>query len=191
MLRAVFVISLLALVCAASGCASKPTPQANLPRATQADFNDRIGRYVKLQQQIQTGTAEPQETKVAGDIDASRKTLAARMRVARAHAKQGDIFSPEIAATLRRALNDEVRGRGAANTRASIREDKPVALRLRVNDDYPEGATFPTVPPNVLAVLPTLPEGLEYRIVEEHLIIRDMNANIVVDYLFDVMCAKC
>lgn len=187
----VVAASLLSLLLVAFGCASKPAPQANLPSSTLADFNERIGRYAKLQQQIQTGKAEPQETKVAGDLDASKKTLAARMRVARADAKQGDIFSPAIAITLRQALNNEVRGRGAANTRATIREHNPVAFRLRVNDDYPEGATFPTVPPNVLGVLPTLPDGLEYRIVDEHLIIRDRNANIVVDYMFDVMCAKC
>ena len=89
-------------------------------------------------------------------------------------------------------MNREIRGLGAAaHTRASIREDGPAAFRLEVNADYPEGASLPTMPPNVLAILPPLPEALEYRIVDEHLIMRDRDANIVVDYLFNVMCAKC
>ena len=47
------------------------------------------------------------------------------------------------------------------------------------------------MPGNVLAVLPPLPVGLEYRIVQSHLLLRDSDANIIVDYLLDVMCRTC
>jgi hypothetical protein len=34
-------------------------------------------------------------------------------------------------------------------------------------------------------------QDLEYRIVDQHLVLRDMHANIIVDYMYDVMCATC
>jgi hypothetical protein len=54
---------------------------------------------------------------------------------------------------------------------------------LKVNSDYPEGKTLPTVPAKVLLNLPTLPKTLEYRFVDKHLILRDTPANIIVDYI--------
>ena len=44
---------------------------------------------------------------------------------------------------------------------------------------------------NVLKILPPLPSGLEYRIVDTHLILMDVAANSVVDYMLDVMCKTC
>ena len=47
------------------------------------------------------------------------------------------------------------------------------------------------MPVNVLKILPPLPRGLEYRIVDTHLILLDVDANIVVDYVLNVMCRTC
>ena len=47
------------------------------------------------------------------------------------------------------------------------------------------------MPGNVLRILPPLPAGLEYRIVDSHLVLMDLDANIVVDDLLDVMCNTC
>ena len=55
--------------------------------------------------------------------------------------------------------------------------------RLKVNAKYPRRAPLPTVPPNLLARLPQLPEDVEYRIVGKDLILRDVDANIIVDFI--------
>ncbi len=54
---------------------------------------------------------------------------------------------------------------------------------MKVNARYPEDAPLPTVPPNLLASLPQLPEDLEYRILGRNLILRDVHANVIVDFL--------
>jgi hypothetical protein len=54
---------------------------------------------------------------------------------------------------------------------------------LKVNSRYPATAPLPTVPPNLLVRLPQLPEELEYRIVNRDLILRDVNANLIVDFI--------
>jgi hypothetical protein len=189
----IVVAGALALqVVTGSACAMKqPNSQAALPTGVLLDFRQRVSHYVTLQRQLQTGDAALRPSDAAAAYVA-RRALAARLRTARASARQGDIFTPAAASTLRLAMNKEIRGLGgAAHTRASIRDDAPAAFRLEVNADYPEGASLPTMPPNVLAILPPLPEALEYRIVDDHLILRDRDANIVVDYIFNVMCAKC
>jgi hypothetical protein len=48
---------------------------------------------------------------------------------------------------------------------------------------YPADAPLPTVPSKVLLNLPRLPEELEYRIIDKHLILRDTKANIIVDFV--------
>ena len=92
---------------------------------------------------------------------------------------------------LRRAMDPELRGLAALRTRESIREDAPDIFVLVVNGDYPAGASRSTMPANVLKILPPLPTGLEYRIVDTHLILMDVDANLVVDYVLDVMCKTC
>ena len=62
-----------------------------------------------------------------------------------------------------------------------IQDDNPGELPSQVNDEYRDGAPLSTMPPNVLAGLPALPDGLEYRFVERHLILLDATARVVLD----------
>jgi hypothetical protein len=157
-----------------------------------ADFQQRAERYMALHHTLRQDGRSPEQKSVdAGRTRVSRTALAGRIRLARQGARQGEMFTPAIAALLRRAMNPLLRGVVSADTRASIRDDGPAKFALHVSGAYPNGASLPTMPPNVLAILPSLPEGLEYRIVGAHLILRDVDADIVVDYLFDVMCATC
>ena len=159
-----------------------------------ADYQSRVAKYVEVRDDLKKEAPEIQPQKTAVDPTRNqhaRDALAVRIRQARATARQGDIFAEPIAARIRERLNRELRGRGTADTRSVIRDDAPPKFSLHVNDSYPDGVSLPTVPGNVLAVLPALPDGLEYRIVDAHLILRDTEANIIVDYLFNVMCGTC
>ena len=52
-----------------------------------------------------------------------------------------------------------------------------------MNAKYPSSAPLPTVPANLLLNLPTLPKELDYRIVNKDLILRDVDADIIVDFM--------
>lgn len=176
---------------AATVTASEPTSQRGPDAEAISDFKRRVDRYIELRDKLQKqGTAQKTRANVGENL-VSQQALATRIRTARQSARQGDIFTPAIAAALRRAMNPELRGSAAAGTREAIRHGAPVKFTLQVNGPYPEGATRSFMPANVLSILPPLPKGLEYRIVDTHLILMDVDANIVVDYLFDVMCAVC
>ena len=165
--------------------------QVLLDRELVSDFRRRVGDYAKLHEKLQKQGTRPKERADVGENLVSQNALALRIRFARHDARPGDIFTPPIAMALRRAMDPELRGLAALTTRESIREDAPEVFVLVVNGDYPAGASRPTMPGNVLKILPPLPSGLEYRIVDTHLILMDVDANIVVDYVLDVMCKTC
>ena len=182
---------------AASGAAglatiqSQTTSQASLDEELVSDFRRRADRYMRLHQQLQKQGTGQKQRKDIGENVVSRQALATRIRFARHDARPGDLFTPRIAMALRRAMDPELRGLAALGTRESIREDAPEIFVLVVNGDYPAGASRSTMPGNVLQILPSLPMGLEYRIVDTHLVLMDVDANIVVDYVLDVMCKTC
>ena len=143
---------------------------------------------MKLQSKLQRqGT----KREGVGESLISQQALAMRIRFARHDARPGDLFTRPIAMALRRALDPALRGFAARSTREAIRDDAPRTFVLAVNADYPAGAPVSTMPANVLEILPPLPTGLQYRIVETHLVLMDVEANIILDYILDVMCKTC
>ena len=60
---------------------------------------------------------------------------------------------------------------------------------IKVNAEYPKNAPLSTVPPTLLEKLPKLPSELEYRFVGRTLILRDREANMIVDYLKEAVPA--
>ena len=172
------------------GCAARGTTRMTVHPAVD-DFNGRVEQYMKVNHQLAAGIPQVKQSADAGANQDSSDILAGRIQSSRSGAKQGDIFTPAITSRFRELLNPVLRGAAGADARATIRDDAPKTFTLHVNDRYPSGASFPTVPVSVLAVLPVLPDGLEYRIVDRHLLLRDVRANVIVDYMFDVMCATC
>ena len=46
---------------------------------------------------------------------------------------------------------------------------------------YPNEKPLSTVPRNILAALPRLPDDIQYRFLGRHLILRDTRANVILD----------
>ena len=161
-------------------------PQSNADARLLKDFKDRIDAYMKLHDRQEKGDAKPKETSKPEEIKASQDALAAKIQAARNDAKPGDIFTPEIRQLFRRLMYPEMKGPIAAETKKTTRDEEGLPSKaqiLKVNSRYPATAPLPTVPPNLLVRLPQLPEELEYRIVNRDLILRDVNANLIVDFI--------
>ena len=180
---------LLALVVMLSACAS----QAQEPRPTSTtgdadavalqDFRARIDKYVELHKQAQKKSPRMKETNDTAKIKAAQQVLAETIQATRKDAKPGDIFTPAIRKTFRQLMYPELKGPDGRETKAAIKDDAPTAVPLKVNTHYPEAEPLSTVPPNLLARLPQLPEELDYRITGKHLLLRDADANLIVDYI--------
>jgi hypothetical protein len=166
---------------------SKPSPAkadektpVNAPAPVLADFKARIDKYVELRKKADDSAPPLKTSNDPAKIKLAQQGLAERIGAARVGVKQGEIFAPEIAATFRKLLRPEAKEPG---TKAMMQEDKPVVVSFKVNGPYPDKEPVATVPPNILATLPSLPEGIEYRFIEKHLILRDAHANLIIDYL--------
>lgn len=164
--------------------AGQDSPQVNRDALILQDFQKRIDAYVKLQKDAAKGAPPLKETTDAAKIQQAEVALAARIRALRADARPGDVFTPEIRAKFRQLMYPELQGKEGRDTKALMKEDEPpTAVPLKVNASYPPAASLPTVGPNLLLSLPKLPEQIEYRIIGKHLILRDVNANIIVDFI--------
>jgi len=158
---------------------------ANPDSAVLTDFNARLDKYVKVQRAL-LKDVPVKETKDPAEITIRQDVLAGQLKHIRSNAKQGDIFTPQVAALFKRLMHPELKGAEGRETKQEIKEDTGV-VELKVNATYPSSQPLSTVPPNLLANLPQLPMDVEYRIVGKHLILRDVDANIIVDYMFNAI----
>lgn len=152
-------------------------------------FGERVREYVRLHREAEKQTPPIKDKTSAEQIAAHKQALVAAIRAARPNAKQGEIFAPGIAERFVAVIRSEVRGRGGVPAKRTIVEsnpkkpDAPVPIKVAVNAAYPDKAPLSTMPPSLLLRLPSLPEELEYRFVGRDLILRDVAANLIVDFL--------
>jgi hypothetical protein len=157
--------------------------------AVLQDFKKRVDAYIDVRKQSMKDAPPLKETDDPAKLKAAQDALAVKIRQARATAKQGDIFTPEIAARFRRLLQPELTGEDGRDAKAVLKDDAPSVgeIPFKVNAKYPDGAPVPTVPANLLLNLPTLPEPLQYRPIGKHLILLDEDADVIVDYALNVI----
>lgn len=192
--RATEVAALIALACASPAQVQhRPdTPQGqDQPVNPQAQaltvFTQRVEEYVKLRKDAASKVPPAQETKDAAKIVARQKAMAGAIRAARPNAKPGDIFAPEVVPQFRKIVRASFEKRPEVDERAVMKEvpkDAPV-----INSEYPDEKPMATMPPKVLLSLQKLPEGLEYRFMRRHLVLLDIEANLIADYIVNVLPA--
>jgi hypothetical protein len=156
-----------------------------------ADFRKRVDDYVKLRDKAEgVAPVELEEKSKPAEIVTAEKTIAHNVRAARATAKRGDIFTPATQAMFRRLLRPPLaKGKDAADNKAIIKDDSPAVKEVpfKVNAEYPKEVALSTVPPDVLAALPQLPEDIQYRFAGKHLILFDAKANLIIDFMLSAM----
>ena len=142
-----------------------------------ADFIARIEEYLTLRRGLEQGLPPLTVTDNPAEILHAELALATRIRAARAGARQGDIFTREIRADFRRVLLLET----DSWTRAAIMDENPGSFSSRINRTYPKEHSVSTVPANILAALPRLPDDIQYRFLGPHLVLHDIRANMILD----------
>ncbi|HEU5451410.1 MAG TPA: hypothetical protein VFU76_05465, partial [Terriglobales bacterium] len=101
------------------------------------DFAARVTHYMQVRTQ-QAGSS-PKPTNSSVKLAMTQQQMAERIRTARAGARQGDIFTPQISQYFHRQITATLSGRQGKKILASLRRAEPVkAVVLRVNEKYPE-----------------------------------------------------
>lgn len=164
-----------------AGLAQVPSEPGSNDAKLVAEFEQRARQYLQWREnsigKTQSAANSPEK------IVAARHDLANKVRVGRAGAKQGEIFSPEVGNYFRRQIAATLNGRHGRQIRSSLRHSEPTEMELQINQSYPEKVALQSTPPTLLLNLPELPKGLEYRILGREFVLRDIDANIIVDYI--------
>jgi hypothetical protein len=180
---------------AASDCAKKPVAlaaplqekAASLVTAKPIDsvgvFQEKVKAYVALQQETAKKLPKASSKSAPDRIEIYQEGLAELLRTARPNAKQGDIFSTDVAIHIRGLIKDEFKGQRLKELRAGVVKAETKGIPLRINGPYPETKEVIEMPPALLLRLPELPAQLRYHFVGSNLLLIDREARIIVDYM--------
>jgi hypothetical protein len=172
--------------CLAAGAACSRGKVYAGPKAP-GDFDKRVAQYVKLHKAARAEIHGLKQTDSPEEIAEQQAKLADLIRQARRGARIGDIFTPPVAAAFRQLIDNTMRSTQAPRILESLRSSSPVTRPIQVNEPYPSGVPLQSTPPSLLMNLPQLPPELDYRVVGGTLILRDVDANLVVDCIPDVI----
>lgn len=164
-----------------SGSSDKVNPNA----AAMKGFIDRVNAYVALQKKVDNGLPKLRGDETSSEIEAHQAAMAARIKLARRNAKPGDIFG-DAAPIVRGIIRKDASLRTGRDSRAAM-EEVPKYDPPAVNAAYPEKGALATMPPLLLDQLQRLPEGLEYRFMGNDLILRDVQANLIADFVNEAL----
>ena len=145
------------------------------------EFRDRVQQYSSLRNQ----QGVPNKPSSSPDKLAQQKEKASeKTQQVRPAAKQGDIFTPRIAAYFKKRIEATLHGPGGDKIIASLKRAEPLPnVHLEVNAPYPPKLPLQSTPPSLLLNLPQLPKGLQYRLVGSTLVLYDETTRLVVDLI--------
>jgi flagellar motor protein MotB len=166
---------------------------AKLEEEALDEMEDRVESYVKkVHKKAAKDVPDLPAQATPEQITAYQRALADRIRALRPQARQGDLFAPESQPIVKRIIAAELAGRAGAPARKEILNGNPpidpdhddrMKVKLAVNAPYPPAAPLSNVPPSVLLTLPLLPKEVEYRFVNRDLVLRDVGANMILDFI--------
>ncbi|MBZ5569964.1 MAG: hypothetical protein LAN64_19230 [Acidobacteriia bacterium] len=184
-------MAVLVAGCALAASAAAAGKEQEEDAAGFKEFSQRVDEFVRLHKSVEATLPKLKPTDLPEMITAHQQALARKIREARPDAQRGDIFTDNVREAFRHAVRSEFQSPHAANARATIRQGDPVkSVRLRVNQAYPEGVPYTTVPPTLLLRIPRLPDEVAYRIVDRDLVLLDVKANLVVDLIPEVISTE-
>jgi hypothetical protein len=158
--------------------------------AAMRQFHERVDSYAALHRRL----APPPPAMTSTDPISkllSRNYLAAAIRSARRYAQQGEIFTPEVAMLFRRALADSIGERDGETFLRELNggEPMPRGMHPDVNEPYTMTPLY-RVPREVRRGLPPIPPELDYRIAAQDLVLWDIYAGVVVDFVPDALPSR-
>jgi hypothetical protein len=162
--------------------------QERATRDVLQQFEQSIHEYMVLRHAVERQLPPLQVSPDPRAIDEAVYMRAAGIGLARATATAGEIFAPGVAGLFRMRIGQALEPRDDLKLDLLLpetEEGEPPPPPV-VNGRFWWSMAVAT-PACVLAALPPLPGELQYRFVGEHLVLVDIDANLIVDVLLDVL----
>jgi len=153
-------------------------------------FQERVDSYAALHRRLAPSPSTMTSTDPISKL-LTRNYLAAAIRGARRYAQQGEVFSPEVATIFRWTLADAIGERDGEAFLTDLNAGEPVPLGMHptVNEPYTMTPLY-RVPQEVRLGLPSIPAELDYRIAGHDLVLWDIYAGVVVDFVPDAFTSR-
>jgi hypothetical protein len=151
--------------------------------AAIAQFEAAVAKYMALRQRLRNELTGPVPNSTPIELTRASDSLAAAIQRARAGARVGNIFVAPVTAVVKRRVGDVVRRDNLGPLLANIDDEEPSLKLPAIHLRFPAASQMATMPPSLLAALPPLPRELEYRIVGEYLVLRDVDAALILDFI--------
>ena len=181
------------LIAAACGPTLPPTTAPAQPDPTFDPFRQVLQAYIDQTQPFRKDAAKAQES-TPGKADAKTSASATALRTrqndladalrtkVRANAAQGQLFTPAIGT----AIKHQIAAAFDSPQKGLLLDEMAEQLTTPAKSQSPkinQKLDAPRVPPRLMALLPPLPKQLEYDFTDATLVLRDIDADVVVDYL--------
>jgi hypothetical protein len=200
---------LVLCVALGSGCHPRKGPDLVPPQVVRMDsevldeFYEEIQEYVRLRHKVVDVVPPLLPDGTAQQVATRQKALTDAIVKYRRKAKPGEIFKPEVEAAFRRVFKEAFATPEGPAMIQEIRQGNPrlegvpdpsdptretiKQVRLGVNVVYSDDAPFSSVPSSLLLKIPALPPEVRYRFVGRALIVRDTEANVILDFIRDIL----
>jgi hypothetical protein len=168
----------------ASGFASEAPEKQSKASSFSIVFADGVAKYAHLRQELEGSVRAQRSTNQSEEITDRQDQLTGVIANARRDARQGEIFTNDVAKEFREIIRKAFRERGGRAMRKTIEERDPIQpVVLKVNAVYPDDLPRTTMSPTLLRRLPVLPKELAYRIIGRALVLQDTKTNLIVDFI--------
>jgi hypothetical protein len=180
----------LIILLAGVGSTAQAQPAEPSPDEAETAFHEAVARYVDLQKRLKNEVPTLRVAMEAAEISRASDILATSVQRSRRNARPGDIFNADVTKLITQRVRAELEGVNIKRFLAAITDEPTLSDRPNIHKRYPAASSMATTPTRVLAVLPAIPEALEYRFVGRALVLRDRDAAMIIDYIADVLPAK-
>ena len=151
--------------------------------AAMKQFAVAIADYMALRGRLRGEVRGPVKDSSSIQLTDASDALAGAIERSRRGAHAGSMFSKPVATIIKRRIADAVRTEHLSSVLADIDDGGTSGPSPKVHLRLPVTAQLATMPSSLLKVLPTLPKELEYRIVGRYLVLRDVDASLILDYI--------
>lgn len=147
-------------------------------------FDERVKQYVKVRNEVKDKAPKLSKDSTPEQIQAAENAFIEGVRVARANAAPGDLFTQDIGQYIRTMLKREYTGTEKKEMKKVILDKETnIPVPLKVNYPYPDPKEFVEMPASLLLKLPQLPKEVKYRYVGRTLVLLDTDSNLIIDFM--------
>jgi hypothetical protein len=191
---AVLTFALLSVLSVEAAAELRPVVGTSAQQAGSAtdavscgEFSRAIDHYLSIRRGVQSEVLPLRVTTDVAEIRDRSNALALAIQRARGNARPGEFFDARCARVISERFARALDGFDVADFLEGLNDEPSDRRPPQIHMRYPVASSMATMPANLLAVLPALPPTLEYRLIGRNLVLRDVDAALILDYFADAL----